>query len=176
MWVWKVQPVQGGGHVDSQAFWFICKTVVWLLRKKNLWYILLWFVLLFVRMRAQLLSCPTLLFHGLQPTRLLFPWNPLGRNTGVGCRFFIVWHSLNYSRGIRRGIHRPVDLNSSLPNRESWVPMIQSEKMMIMSLRKVWQSVCKIGVEIICLVATLSPTVLGTYCKLIEPKNESVSQ
>ena len=25
--------------------------------------------------------------HGLQPTRLLCPWNFLGKNTGVGCHF-----------------------------------------------------------------------------------------
>ena len=27
----------------------------------------------------------SLLPHGLQPTRLLCPWNSLGKNTGVGC-------------------------------------------------------------------------------------------
>ena len=25
--------------------------------------------------------------HGLQPTRLLHPWDFLGKNTGVGCHF-----------------------------------------------------------------------------------------
>ena len=29
--------------------------------------------------------CPTLWPHGLQPARLLHPWNSPGRNTGVGC-------------------------------------------------------------------------------------------
>ena len=34
-------------------------------------------------------SCRTLLWpHGLWPTRLLHPWNSLGKNTGVGCHFF----------------------------------------------------------------------------------------
>ena len=34
-------------------------------------------------MLAQLLqSCPTL---GLQPAKLLYPWNSPGKNTGVGC-------------------------------------------------------------------------------------------
>ena len=28
-------------------------------------------------------SCPTLVTHGLQPTRLLCPWDPPGKNTGV---------------------------------------------------------------------------------------------
>ena len=26
--------------------------------------------------------------HGLQPTRLLRPWDSPGKNTGVGCHFF----------------------------------------------------------------------------------------
>ena len=30
-------------------------------------------------------SCPTLRPHGLQPARLLSPWNSPGENTGVGC-------------------------------------------------------------------------------------------
>ena len=35
-------------------------------------------------------SCLTLLPpHELQPSRLLGPWNFPGRNTGVGCRFFL---------------------------------------------------------------------------------------
>ena len=27
--------------------------------------------------------------HGLEPTRLLCPWNSPGKNTGVGCRFLL---------------------------------------------------------------------------------------
>ena len=27
--------------------------------------------------------------RGLQPTRLLCPWDSLGKNTGVGCHFFL---------------------------------------------------------------------------------------
>ena len=27
--------------------------------------------------------------HGLQPTRLLYPWNSPGKNTEVDCRFFL---------------------------------------------------------------------------------------
>ena len=30
-------------------------------------------------------QCPTLQFHGLQPTRVLCPWDSPGKNTGVGC-------------------------------------------------------------------------------------------
>ena len=37
-------------------------------------------------MHAKLLqSCQTLKPHGLQPTRLLCPWDSPGKNTGVGC-------------------------------------------------------------------------------------------
>ena len=34
-------------------------------------------------------SCPTLRLHGLQPTRLLRPWDSPGKNTGVGCHFLL---------------------------------------------------------------------------------------
>jgi len=29
--------------------------------------------------------------HGLQPTRLLRPWDSPGKNTGVGCHFLLQW-------------------------------------------------------------------------------------
>ena len=34
-------------------------------------------------------SCPTLRPHRRQPTRLLCPWDSPGKNTGVGCHFFL---------------------------------------------------------------------------------------
>ena len=34
-------------------------------------------------------SCPTVQPHGLQPARLLCPWDSLGKNTGVGCHFLL---------------------------------------------------------------------------------------
>ena len=34
-------------------------------------------------------SCPTVRPHSWQPTRLPRPWDPPGKNTGVGCRFFL---------------------------------------------------------------------------------------
>ena len=35
-------------------------------------------------------SCPALFWpHGLQPSRLLCPWNFPGKNTGMGCHFFL---------------------------------------------------------------------------------------
>ena len=30
-------------------------------------------------------SCPTLWYHGLSPTRLLYPWDSPGKNAGAGC-------------------------------------------------------------------------------------------
>ena len=34
-------------------------------------------------------SCPSLWLRGLQPTRLLCPWDFSGKNTGVGCCFLL---------------------------------------------------------------------------------------
>ena len=34
-------------------------------------------------------SCPTLYNHGLQPTRLLCPWDSPGKNTGMCCHFLL---------------------------------------------------------------------------------------
>ena len=34
-------------------------------------------------------SCPILWPHGLQPARLLCPWDSPGKNTGVGCHFIL---------------------------------------------------------------------------------------
>ena len=47
---------------------------------------------IYVCVHAQL--CPTLCDpHGLEPTRLLCPWDFLGENTGVGC-YFLLWGNL----------------------------------------------------------------------------------
>ena len=43
-----------------------------------------------------MLSCVRLLrLHGLEPTRLLCPWNSPGKNTGVGCHFLLQGIFLN---------------------------------------------------------------------------------
>ena len=34
-------------------------------------------------------SCPTVWPHRRQPTRLPCPWDPPGKNTGVGCHFLL---------------------------------------------------------------------------------------
>ena len=36
-------------------------------------------------------SCPTLQPHGLQPTRLLCPWDFPGKDTGMGCHCLLRW-------------------------------------------------------------------------------------
>ena len=43
--------------------------------------------------------------HGLQPARLLCPWDSLGRNTGVGCHFLLQYTA---GRGIktRNGVYK----------------------------------------------------------------------
>ena len=38
--------------------------------------------------------CPTLRPHGLQPTRLLRPWDFPGKSTGVGCHRFLCFLTL----------------------------------------------------------------------------------
>ena len=46
-------------------------------------------------------SCPTLRPHRQQPTRLLCPWDPPGKNTGVGCHFplqYMKVKSLSHAR------------------------------------------------------------------------------
>ena len=46
-------------------------------------------------------SCPTQRPHGLQPTRLLRPWDFPGKGTGVGCHCLLCsWlHQFPYQRG-----------------------------------------------------------------------------
>ena len=37
-------------------------------------------------------SCPTLVIPWSEPTRLLCPWDSLGKNTEVGCHFLLQTH------------------------------------------------------------------------------------
>ena len=52
-----------------------------------LFYLDIIFIYMCVCVYAQ--SCPTLQPHGLQPTRLLSPWDFPGKNTGVDCHFLL---------------------------------------------------------------------------------------
>ena len=40
--------------------------------------------------------------HGLQPTRLLHPWDSPGKNTGVGCHFLLQWKWKVKVKSLRR--------------------------------------------------------------------------
>ena len=71
--------------------WYILACEVARLLQLTHLYSLLW-VLLFLSSGGGGLvpkSCPTLATHGLQPARLLYPWNSPGKNTGVGCHFLL---------------------------------------------------------------------------------------
>ena len=46
-----------------------------------------------VKVKVKLLNCVRLRPHGLQPMRLLCPWNFPGKNTGVGCPFLLQDHT-----------------------------------------------------------------------------------
>ena len=52
--------------------------------------------------------------HGLEPTRLLCPWNSPGKNTGVGCHFLLLGVFLTQGSNplLLRPLHWQVD---SLP-------------------------------------------------------------
>ena len=52
--------------------------------------------------------------HGLQPTRLLCPWGPPGKNTGEGCHFFYQGIFLTQGSNLRL-LHR----QASSPPREA---------------------------------------------------------
>ena len=47
-------------------------------------------------------SCPTLRPHGLQPTRLLGPWDFSGKNTGVGCHALL--QGIFLTQGLKPGL------------------------------------------------------------------------
>ena len=54
-------------------------------------------------------SCQTLLrLHGLQPARLLCPWDSPGKNTGVGCRFFLQGNFLTQGSNSRLLLGRQI--------------------------------------------------------------------
>ena len=54
--------------------------------------------------------CLTLQLHGLEPTRLLCPWDSPGKNTGVGC-------------------HALLQGNLPDPRMEPWSPALQADSL-----------------------------------------------
>ena len=59
--------------------------VWWLLRNQSKWY---WVSCMPVCQVSSVMS-NSLRPHGLQPARLLCPWDSAGKNTGVGCHFLL---------------------------------------------------------------------------------------
>ena len=60
------------------------------------------------------LSCISLQPHGLQPTRLLYPWDSPGKNTGVGCHFLL-------QRNVLYLPHWQADSLPLVPPEKPWV-------------------------------------------------------
>ena len=65
-------------------------------------------------------SCPTLWPHGLQPIRLLSPWNSLGKNIGVGCHSLL--QGIFPTQGLKAGpLHsRQILYHLSLHGSKRW--------------------------------------------------------
>ena len=53
-------------------------------------------------MKVKVKLCLTLRSHGLQPTRLLCPWDFSGKNTGVGCHFLL--QEIFLTQGLNSGL------------------------------------------------------------------------
>ena len=54
--------------------------------------------------------------HGLQPTRLLCPWDSPGKNTGVGCHFLLQCMKVEGESEVAQSCPTPSDpMNCSLP-------------------------------------------------------------
>ena len=60
--------------------------------------------------------------HGLQPTRLLRPWDSPGKNTGVGCHFLL-----------QNTLER---INSRIPEAEEWISEPEDQIVAITSEEK----------------------------------------
>ena len=58
------------------------------------------YIIMFKVWRVSARPCLTLQPHGLQPTRLLCPWDFPGENTGVGCYFLT--HGIFWIQGLNR--------------------------------------------------------------------------
>ena len=80
-------------------------------------------------------SCVSLPFHGLKPTRLLCPWDSLGKNTGVSCcallqGIFLVQGS---NPGLLYLLHRQPDSLPLVPPRK---PLILPRMVIIIIIKK----------------------------------------
>ena len=65
--------------------------------------------------------------HGLQPTRLLHPWDFPGKSTGVGChRLSVQFSSLQFSRSVVSDSSRPHESQHARPPCPSPTPGVHS--------------------------------------------------
>ena len=91
-------------------------------------------------------SCPTLLRpHGLQPTRLLCPWDSPGKNTGVCCHFLF------------QGIFPTQESNPSLLH---W--QVDSLPLCHLGSPQIYFQTCLI----ILLISLILPAILRTVCRI----------
>ena len=78
---------------------------------------------------SHLVMSDSLLPHGLQPTRLLCPWDFPGKNTGVGCHFLLQSSqisSVQFSHSVVSNSLRPHGLQHTRPPCPSPIPRVYS--------------------------------------------------
>jgi len=90
------------------------------LSQSKSWLLYCWFwgprQLLSLYAAKSLQSCPTLRPQRRQPTKLPRPWDPPGKNTGVGCHFLIQCMKVKSESEVAQScptLHNPMDC--SLP-------------------------------------------------------------
>ena len=77
-------------------------------------------------------SSPTLRPHGLQTTRLLCPWDSPGKNTGVGCHFFLQYMEVKRETEVAWSCPTPSD---------PWTADYQAPPSMGFSRQEYWSGV-----------------------------------
>ena len=68
--------------------------------------------------------CLTLQLYGLEPARLLCPWDSPGKNTGVGCR--ALHQGIFPTQGSNLGLMSPALASRFFTTRATWKPLPQS--------------------------------------------------
>ena len=67
-------------------------------------------------MLSHLVVSDSLQLHGLQPARLLYPWDSPGKNTGVGCHA-LLWQ---FSQGSNSSLMSPALAGGFLTTSTAW--------------------------------------------------------
>ena len=108
--------------------------------------------------------CLTLLQpHGLQLTRLLCPWNSPGKNTGVGCYFFLQGLLLTQGSNLCR-LHWHAD---SLPLSHLGSPLIFNRKRKEKDTEVDGSGVPRAGSDSVCLSAVGNGVFQWEYLRII---------